>query len=148
MHGYTGTANEITQGEGISPRGPIRVPNTAKGRIEVAPRAVATLASRAALHTYGVVGMSSRRIRHGLSDVLPPGRHHEGVEVRSEGGELIIELFVVMEYGLRISEVGHNMMSSGEVHGRAQSGCSGGARQRERPWIAHRTRWRVRLPSH
>jgi uncharacterized alkaline shock family protein YloU len=83
-----------------------------RGKIEVSPQAIGTIAGRAVLECYGVVGMASRRLRNGAAELLPPDRYHEGVEVQFRNEQIIIELYVVVEYGLRISEIAHNIMSN------------------------------------
>ncbi|MCD6552462.1 MAG: Asp23/Gls24 family envelope stress response protein [Anaerolineae bacterium] len=80
---------------------------TRLGKIEIAPTAIASLASQAVLKSYGVVGMTAR----GLAQVLRRDAHR-GVEVRLEGDEIIIDLYVVLEYGTRISTVAQNIMSN------------------------------------
>ena len=79
---------------------------TRMGRIEISPAVVATIASRAVEECYGVVGTSSR----GLSEVLHRDHRHQGVEVRLQEGAMIIDIYVIMEYGVRIMTVARNVM--------------------------------------
>ena len=58
------------------------------GKIEVSQRAIASIGADAALRSYGVVGMASSRLKD---------------------GQVTIDLYVVVEYGTRISEVGRNI---------------------------------------
>jgi uncharacterized alkaline shock family protein YloU len=83
-----------------------------KGKIEVSPQAIRTIAGRAVVECYGVVGIAARRLHNGMAEVLPPQRYHRGIVVHFSNGQIIIDLYVVMEYGLRISEIAHNIMSS------------------------------------
>ncbi len=82
------------------------------GRIEVLPHAIHTIAARAVSESYGVVGIAAPRLRNGEAILLPPERSGEGIQVRIASGRLIIEVYVVLEYGLRMSEIAHNIMSS------------------------------------
>jgi uncharacterized alkaline shock family protein YloU len=82
------------------------------GRIEVSPAAIAGLAAAAVLECYGVVGMSSRTLCNGLADVLQRQSYRRGVQVRVVDQRIIIDLYVVLEYGVRISEVAHNIMEN------------------------------------
>lgn len=83
------------------------------GKIEVTPRAIATLAGRAVAGCYGVVGIAARRSRRpGLVELLPPEHYGRGVEVRFSGDAIIIDVHVVLEHGLRITEIAHNIMAS------------------------------------
>ena len=83
----------------------------ARGRIEVLPTAVATIANHAVLNSYGVVGMSSKSLVNGLARVLRPDSKR-GVEVHIDHDRIVIDLYVVMEYGVRISMVARNIMES------------------------------------
>ena len=84
-----------------------------QGRIEVSPAAVATIANHAVLNSYGVVGMSSKNLVNGLAQVLRP-ESKRGVQVHIDGDQIIVDLYVVMEYGVRIAVVARNIMSSVE----------------------------------
>jgi uncharacterized alkaline shock family protein YloU len=80
------------------------------GKIEVSAQAIATVAGRAVAACYGVVGIAARRTRFGRLEVLPPEEYGRGVEVRFISDHVAIELYVVMEYGLRIAEVARNVI--------------------------------------
>lgn len=81
------------------------------GWIEVSPLAIAAIASGAALECYGVVGMASHSLRDGLGELLARDASHRGVEVQLRDGEIGVDLYVIIEYGVRISEVARNVMS-------------------------------------
>lgn len=82
------------------------------GKVEVSLDAIATIAGRAALQCYGVVGMSSRRLKDDIAEVLQQENYRRGVKVRSREGNITIDLYVVVEYGTRICEVARNIMST------------------------------------
>jgi uncharacterized alkaline shock family protein YloU len=83
------------------------------GKIEVSPLAVASLASEAVLGCYGVVGLAAAgTLRDGLVEILQRDATHRGVEVRLRDGAIVVDLYVVIEYGTRISEVAHNIMET------------------------------------
>jgi uncharacterized alkaline shock family protein YloU len=82
---------------------------TSLGRIEVLPTAIANVASAAVLKAYGVVGMASPDLRGGLAELLNRDLQR-GVRVEYVNEQLIIDLYVVIQYGTRISEVAHNIM--------------------------------------
>jgi uncharacterized alkaline shock family protein YloU len=82
------------------------------GKIEVSPRAISHIASRAAQSCYGVVGLASRHARPGLAELLRREEEYKGVVVTFSGDRVVIDLYVVIEYGTRISEVARNIMSS------------------------------------
>ncbi len=81
------------------------------GKIEISPTAIASIASQAVLECYGVVGMTSRTLRNGLADILHPAEsHRRGVEVKLVEDQVAIDLYVIIEYGVRVSEVAQNIM--------------------------------------
>lgn len=84
---------------------------TTLGRIEISPAAIATIASESVLECYGVVGMASKSLIGGLAQLLRPERARRGVEVRVDGERIIVDLYVIVEYGTRISEVAHGIMN-------------------------------------
>src|SRR4051794_6479879 len=83
-----------------------------QGKIEVSPRAIAHVASRAAQRSYGVVGLAPRHARPGWAELLRREEAHKGVDVNFAVDKVTIDLYVVIEYGTRISEVARNIMSN------------------------------------
>jgi uncharacterized alkaline shock family protein YloU len=96
------------QGTGASPMSE----ETTHGKIEVSPKTISHIASRATQQSYGVVGLTSRHARPGWAELLRREEEYKGVVVKFSGGRVIIDLYVVIEYGTRISEVARNIMSS------------------------------------
>jgi uncharacterized alkaline shock family protein YloU len=82
------------------------------GKIEVLPNAIHTIAVQATSECYGVVGITAPRLRSGQAVLLPPGHLNQGIQVRIVDDQIIVEVYVALEYGLRISEIAHNIMSS------------------------------------
>ncbi len=83
-----------------------------KGKIEVSPRAIATVAGRAVASSYGVVGIAARRPRFMSVELLSPEHYSRGVDVHFGHDHVIIDLYVVLEHGLRITTIASNIMSS------------------------------------
>ena len=82
------------------------------GRIEVAPRVVASIVGHVANESYGIVGMAARGLRDGIAERLNRDNLHRGVEIEVGEGGVVIGLYVIAQYGTRISEVAHNLMSA------------------------------------
>ena len=82
------------------------------GKIEILPNAIHSIAVQAVCECYGVVGIASPRLRNGQAVLLTDERSNQGVQVRLVNDQIILEIYVVLEYGLRISEIAHNVMSS------------------------------------
>src|SRR5579872_4587559 len=82
------------------------------GRVEVSPRVVASIVGHVATECYGVVGMAARGLRDGIAERLNRDNVHRGVEIEIGEGGIVIGLYVIAQYGTRISEVAHNLMSA------------------------------------
>lgn len=82
------------------------------GKIEVAPRAIATIAAQTVFRAYGVVGMAPGTLREGVAQVLRRQDAHKGVEVHVRGDALTIDLYIIVAYGTRIAEVARNVRES------------------------------------
>ena len=84
----------------------------ARGRIEVFPGVVGAIAGHAAIECYGIMGMAARGLRDGVATLLRRENVHRGVEVREVDQVLAIDLYVIVQYGVRITEVAHNLKSA------------------------------------
>lgn len=85
---------------------------TESGKLNVADQVIAMIAGSAALDCYGLVGMASRKgLKDGIAELLGRENLSRGVEVRHEGDTVYLDLYVVVSYGTKISEVAHNIQS-------------------------------------
>jgi len=80
------------------------------GQVQVAEEVVATIAGAAAIECYGLVGMASRKLTDGFAELLGKDSLSKGVEVHMEGNRVVIDLYIIVNYGVKISEVAHNVM--------------------------------------
>jgi uncharacterized alkaline shock family protein YloU len=79
------------------------------GPVSVA-RATAAIAARAAAECYGVAGLAPRNSGLGPIEPLAPERAARGVEARMVDGRLVVDVWVILESGVRVIEVAHNIM--------------------------------------
>ena len=95
------------------------------GTIDVAPDAIAMVAGIAALECFGLVGMSSRSLQDGIAEILL-GKENltKGIEVRIDNNRVILDLYVIIEYGTRINEVAHNVIENVKYAIESQLGIS------------------------
>jgi uncharacterized alkaline shock family protein YloU len=84
---------------------------TTYGRITIAPNAIATIASYAAMQSYGVVGMAAKNIVDGIAHILARDPSH-GVDVKVSNGQLVIDVYVIIEFGTRISSVASSVANA------------------------------------
>jgi uncharacterized alkaline shock family protein YloU len=80
--------------------------------VEVFPSAVAALAGHAAMGCYGITGMAARGLRDGVAELLRRESVDRGVEVAEVEGGLAIDVYVIVQYGIRITEVAHNLQET------------------------------------
>ena len=76
------------------------------------PSAVAAIAGHAATRCYGITGMAGRGLRDGFAELLRRENVDRGVDVVEVDGGLVIDVFVIVQYGIRISEVAHNLQET------------------------------------
>ena len=82
------------------------------GHIRVSPGAIAGIVHAAVLECYGVVGIAARRMKAGRAQVLDESHYERGIVVTMADGAVTIDVYVVVEYGTRISEVAHNIIAN------------------------------------
>ncbi len=76
------------------------------GSIKVSEEAVASLAGGVITECYGVVGMASRKfVKDGLAELLKKENYTKGVVVRRNDNGLEIDLYIMVSFGVKISEV-------------------------------------------
>lgn len=86
--------------------------NNQYGHITISNEVISTIAGGAAVECYGIVGMASKnQIRDGLSEMLRKENFSRGVVVRQNEDRLHIDMFIIVSYGTKISEVAHNVQS-------------------------------------
>lgn len=86
--------------------------NTTDGHVTITNDVIATIAGGAAVECYGIVGMASKnQIKDGISEILRKENFARGVLVRQEGEHLHIDMYIIVSYGTKISEVAHNVQS-------------------------------------
>jgi uncharacterized alkaline shock family protein YloU len=81
------------------------------GRIEITQQAVATVASRAVLSSYGVVGMAPKNMVDGLANAVARDPR-KGIDIHFADGHVSVDLYVVVEYGTRVTTVARSVASA------------------------------------
>jgi uncharacterized alkaline shock family protein YloU len=72
------------------------------GRITIGPSAIAQIVGHTAAECYGVVGMAGKGR---VARLLTRERLTQGIEIHGTGEGLVIDLHVVVEYGLNLAAV-------------------------------------------
>lgn len=81
------------------------------GEVNISDDALATISGLATTECYGLVGMSSKNAKDGLVELLKRDNLAKGVKVTAEGEEINIDLYIVVEFGTKISTVADNIIS-------------------------------------
>lgn len=80
--------------------------NTNMGNITVSLDVVATVTGGAATECYGVVGMASqKKLKDGFYELLRKENYAKGIEVRDGEAGLILDLYVILGYGIKMTEI-------------------------------------------
>jgi uncharacterized alkaline shock family protein YloU len=89
--------------------------STTLGGIHISPNAVAAIAYHATLQSYGVVGLAPKNFAEGVALTIThePAR---GVSVRFDGENIDIDLYVIVEYGTRITSVADSVANTVRFH--------------------------------
>ena len=76
------------------------------GNITVSSDAVASLVGGVITECYGVVGMASKQVvKDGLAELLKKENYTKGVVVKRQKDGLSIDLYIIVSFGVKISEV-------------------------------------------
>lgn len=84
----------------------------ALGEIVITDEVIATLAGISAIECYGIVGMASKRATDGLVELLGRENLSRGVKVHTQGDQITIDLYVIVEYGISIAAVAKNIIET------------------------------------
>ena len=85
--------------------------NTKDGQIELTDDVIATVVGGAATEIFGVVGMASKNaIKDNFQALLGKENYSKGVVVKTaEAGSIAVDVYTVLSYGTKISEVSKNI---------------------------------------
>lgn len=85
---------------------------TKDGRVTITNEVIATVAGGAAIECYGIVGMASKnQLKDGIAEILRKENFSKGVVVKQEEDQISIDMYIIVSYGTKISEIAHNVQS-------------------------------------
>lgn len=80
------------------------------GNIDISNEVIATVVGGAATEIFGIVGMASKnQIRDNLNEILKRDNYSKGVVIRQEDGGIAVDVYIIVGYGTKISEVCRNV---------------------------------------
>jgi uncharacterized alkaline shock family protein YloU len=85
------------------------------GKIDISTATIATIANQAVNQCYGVVGMSSKSLVNGIAQLLSRD-NRRGVDVIVGGDKIVIDVYVIVEYGIPIRVVAESIQHTVKFH--------------------------------
>ncbi len=85
------------------------------GQVDISTSAIATIASHAINQSYGVVGMASKNIVDGIARLLIRDSNR-GINVYMDDNEIVIDVYVIIEHGVRIRAVAESIQHTTKFH--------------------------------
>lgn len=85
------------------------------GQVDISPTAIASIASHAINQSYGVVGMASKNIVDGIARLLTRDSYR-GIDVTMVDDEIVIDVYVIIEHGVRIRAVAESIQHTTKFH--------------------------------
>lgn len=84
--------------------------NNEFGTIEMSSDVISTVVGGAATEIYGIVGMASRKhVRDGINEILNRDNYSRGVVVRQDNDQIAVDVYIIVSYGTKITEVSKNV---------------------------------------
>jgi uncharacterized alkaline shock family protein YloU len=80
------------------------------GYIDYSEDVVANIVGISTMECYGVVGMASKNAKDGLWELIKGESLSKGVKVHSKDNELFIEVYIMVQYGTKISVIANNII--------------------------------------
>lgn len=84
---------------------------TQYGEVNITDDVLATISGLAATECYGLVGMANKNAKDGLVELLKRENLAKGVKVTTDGEYINVDLYIVVEFGTRISTIADNIIS-------------------------------------
>jgi uncharacterized alkaline shock family protein YloU len=91
------------------------------GSIFISHRAIASIAYHTTLESYGIVGLAAKNLAEGLSQVLVKDPVL-GVDVGFNDVAVTIDLYTIVEYGVRIKSVATSVSENVKYHIEKETG--------------------------
>ena len=83
------------------------------GKIDISNDVIASVVGGKAVESYGIVGMASRQqVRDGIAEILGHDNYAKGIKVREDNGIIDVDMYIIVSYGVKISEVASNLQST------------------------------------
>lgn len=92
------------------------------GSINISKEVIANIAGSSAIECYGLVGMAARSATSGIVNLLKKENLSKGVKIEETDEGLIINLYVIIQFGTKISVVAENIIEKVRYNVENQTG--------------------------
>ena len=83
--------------------------NNEFGHVSISDDVIASVAGGAAVSCYGIIGMASKnQVKDGITEILRKENYAKGIVVKKDEEKLVIDLYIIVMYGTKISEIANN----------------------------------------
>lgn len=80
------------------------------GSVNYSEEALANIVGVSTMECYGVVGMASKNAKDGLWELIKGESLSKGVKINNKNDKLSIELYIIVQYGTKISVIANNVI--------------------------------------
>ncbi|MEA4827744.1 MAG: Asp23/Gls24 family envelope stress response protein [Clostridium sp.] len=80
------------------------------GGINYSDDVLANIIGISTMECYGVVGMASKNAKDGLWELIRGESLSKGVKIHNRNNKLCIELYIIVQYGTKISVIANNII--------------------------------------
>ncbi|WP_251516392.1 MULTISPECIES: Asp23/Gls24 family envelope stress response protein [Staphylococcus] len=83
------------------------------GSIDISNEVIASVVGSKAVECYGIVGMASKQqVKDGIAEILGQENYSKGIIVKDNNGVINVDMYIIVSYGTKISEVASNLQST------------------------------------
>ncbi|MGM0370078.1 MAG: Asp23/Gls24 family envelope stress response protein [Bacillota bacterium] len=81
------------------------------GEVNISEEVISIIAGLSAIECYGLVGMANKGFQDGIARLLGTDNLNQGIEVQEVEDGIVVDLYIIVEYGTKISEVASNVIN-------------------------------------
>ncbi|HCZ07071.1 MAG: hypothetical protein PWP37_301 [Thermotogota bacterium] len=90
-----------------------------RGKLEILPQALYSIVHAALMESYGLVGTKAQ----GLMEQIFSKEEEKGIKITEEERSVVVDLYIVLEYGVRIPVAVRNIQENVYHHLKKDAGC-------------------------
>ena len=95
------------------------------GIITISEHVFATIVGNVVNNCFGVVGMAAAGAKDGSVSLLKKENYSKGVKVSAEGESLILELHIIVSYGVNLHAISHSIIQEAKYAVEQKTGFHG-----------------------